>query len=96
MISTASRSISLRTSCDGHGSPKMCSFSASPVPTPKKNRPGSIVADVAAACAITAGWMRTVGQVTAVPTGTRSVTCAIAPMTDQTNALCPCASVHGW
>jgi hypothetical protein len=74
----------------------MCSFSASPVPTPRKKRPGSITAAVAAAWAITAGWMRTVGHVTAVPTSIRSVTAAMPPMTPQTNGLCPCRCVHGW
>src|SRR5438445_468028 len=50
---------------------------------------------VAAACAITAGWIRTVGHVTAVVTGS-SHTCEIAPIVDQTNALWPCSSFHGW
>jgi hypothetical protein len=74
----------------------MCSFSASPVPTPRKNRPGIMAAVVAAACAITAGWMRTVGQVTAVPTSIRSVAAAIAPSAVHTNGLWPCRCVHGW
>ena len=39
------------------------------MPTPRVNRPCVITAEVAAAWAITAGWMRTVGQVTAVVTG---------------------------
>ena len=43
-----------------------------------------------------AGWMRTVGQVTAVVTRIRSVAWAIAPITDQTNGLWPCSSFHGW
>src|SRR5438874_406667 len=47
----------------------MCSLSASPVPTPSTNRPSSMTALVAAACATTAGWSRVVGQVTAVITG---------------------------
>ena len=51
---------------------------------------------VAAACAITAGWMRTVGQVTPVVTGRTDVACASAPITDHTNALWPCWSFHGW
>ena len=50
---------------------------------------------VAAAWAMTAGWMRTVGQVTPVVTG-RSVASAIAPITDHTNALWPCSSFQGW
>jgi hypothetical protein len=33
----------------------MCSFNASPEPTPSTNRPSSWTAAVAAACAITAG-----------------------------------------
>jgi hypothetical protein len=39
--------------------------------------------------------MRTVGQVTAVVTGSL-VACDSAPMTDQTKALWPCSSFHGW
>ena len=34
-------------------------------------------------------------QVTAVVTG-RSQTCETAPIIDQTNGDCPCASFHGW
>src|ERR1700743_910880 len=37
MMSTASSSMSLRTSAAGHGSPVTCSFGASPVPTPRLN-----------------------------------------------------------
>ena len=51
---------------------------------------------VAAAWAMIAGCVRTVGQVTAVPTSTRSVTWAIPPSTDHTNGLWPCWRVHGW
>ena len=43
-----------------------------------------------------AGWMRIVGHVTAVVTFIRVVACAIAPIVDQTNALWPCSSFHGW
>ena len=68
MTSIDSSSISRRTSADGQASPKMCSFRASPDPTPSEKRPSSRTADVAAACAITAGWMRIVGQVTPVVT----------------------------
>ena len=50
---------------------------------------------VAAAWAMIAGWIRTVGQVTPVVTG-RSVASASAPITDHTNALWPCSSFHGW
>ncbi len=51
---------------------------------------------VAAACAMIAGWMRTVGQVTAVPMPMRSVACAIAPSTVHTKGLWPCVVVQGW
>ena len=51
---------------------------------------------MAAAWAITAGWMRIVGQVTAVVTCSRSVAVASAPMTDHTNGLWPCSSTQGW
>src|SRR6185437_1269531 len=95
MSSTASSSIARRTQTGGHTSPRMCSLSASPLPTPSTNRPLSCTAAVAAAWAMIAGWMRTVGQVTAVVTG--SVTASdSAPITDQTNGLWPCAPVHGW
>ena len=50
---------------------------------------------MAAAWAMIAGWMRTVGQVTPVVTG-RSVACESAPITDHTKALWPCSSFHGW
>ena len=50
---------------------------------------------MAAACATTAGCIRTVGQVTAVVTG-REQTWEIAPMTPQTKGLCPCSSFQGW
>ena len=69
--------------------------SASPVPTPSRNPPGDITAPVAAACATTAGCVRTVGQVTAVPTGSDTASDS-APITDHTNGLCPCSSFHGW
>ena len=71
-------------------------MSASPLPTPKLKRPGSIAALVAVAWASTAGWMRTVGQVTAVVTGIREVTWESAPITDQTNGDSPCSSFQGW
>lgn len=73
----------------------MCSFSASPVPTPSRKRPSVITALVAAACAVTTGCIRTVGQVTAVSMGSDTASDR-APITDHTNALCPCASFHGW
>ena len=65
------------------------------MPTPRVNPPRSITAEVAAACATIAGCVRTIGQVTAVVTGS-SVTWLIAPITDHTNGLCPCSSFHGW
>jgi hypothetical protein len=73
----------------------MCSFSASPVPTPSRKRPSVITALVAAACATTAGWIRTVGQVTAVSTG-RDTASDSAPITDHTNGLWPCSPFQGW
>ena len=45
---------------------------------------------------MTAGWMRIVGQVTAVVTFIPGAACAIAPIVDHTNGLCPCSSFHGW
>jgi hypothetical protein len=95
MTSTASSSMCSRTSAVGHRAPVMCSFRASPLPTPREKPPPSRHAEVAAAWATTAGCMRTVGQVTAVVTG-RSQTCEIAPITDHTNGLCPCSEFHGW
>ena len=65
------------------------------MPTPRVNLPSSWTAAVAAACAITAGWMRVVGQVTAVVTGSRQAW-ERAPIIPQTNGLCPCSSFHGW
>lgn len=73
----------------------MCSLRASPLPTPSRKRPSVITAVVAAAWAITAGCVRTVGQVTAVSTGSDTAS-ESAPSTDQTNGLWPCASFHGW
>ena len=37
-----------------------------------------------------------IGQVTPVPSTSRSVACAIPPIVLHTNALWPCASTHGW
>jgi hypothetical protein len=42
-----------------------------------------------------AGWIRVVGQVTAVVTGSDTAS-DNAPITDHTNGLWPWASVHGW
>jgi hypothetical protein len=68
----------------------MCSLSASPVPTPSTNRPSHCTEAVAVAVAwaTIAGWIRIVGQVTAVLIG-RDVTSDSAPITDHTNGLCP-------
>lgn len=49
------------------------------MPTPKKKRPGIIVAVVAAACATIAGCIRIKGQVTPLPTRIRSVDAKDAP-----------------
>ena len=65
------------------------------MPTPRTNRPPVITAAVAAAWATIAGWMRTVGQVTAVVMGSEHAS-ESAPITDQTNGLWPCSSFHGW
>lgn len=73
----------------------MLSLRASPVPTPSVKRPSSSSALVPAACAMIAGWIRTVGQVTAVVT-CRSQTWLIAPIMLQTSGLLPCSLFHGW
>lgn len=65
------------------------------MPTPRRKRPPVITAQVAAACATTAGWIRTVGHVTAVSMG-RETASESAPITDQTNGLWPWESFHGW
>ena len=96
ITATASESIAARPSQSGHRSPRTCSFRFSPVPTPRKNRPGIRLAAVAAAWAMMAGWIRIVGQVTPVPMVIRSVASAIAPRTPQTNGLWPCRSIQGW
>ena len=57
------------------------------MPTPRKNRPGSIAALVAAACATIAGCIRIIGHVTPVPIRSRSVCMAMPPSTDHTNGL---------
>jgi hypothetical protein len=96
MTSIASSSISRRTGVDGHWSPKTCSLSASPLPTPKKNRPGMRQPAVAAAWATRPGCMRTVGQVTPVPSRIRSVAVAMPPTTAHTKGLWPCSRIQGW
>jgi len=55
-----------------------------------------MAAVVAVACAMTAGWMRTVGQVTPVPTRSESVAVAMPPSVLQTNGELPCVVVQGW
>ena len=78
----ASSNISRRSSGEGHLAPSTCSFRFSPVPTPRKKRPGIRQATVAAACATIAGWMRIVGHVTPVPIRNTSVRSPIAPSTE--------------
>jgi hypothetical protein len=56
MTSIASRSISWRSSADGHPAPTTCSLSRSPAPSPRVNRPSLITPTVAAAWATIAGW----------------------------------------
>ncbi len=56
MTSTHSRSRAARIAFGGHGSPVMCSFDASPVPSATHSRPGNISHSVAAAWAMIAGW----------------------------------------
>ena len=56
MTSTHSRRRWLRISFRGHGSPVMCSFDASPVPSATHRRPGNMVLRVAEAWATMAGW----------------------------------------
>ena len=68
---------------------------ASPVPTPRRNRSGSMQAAVAGAWATMAEWTRNVGQVTAVVTGS-AVVGARPPMTHQTKGDWRWASIHGW
>ena len=96
MTSTASSSCAIRVGAGGQRSPKMCSLSASPVPTPHEKRPSKRLATVAVAWARMPGWMRMIGQVTPTVTSIDDVRSAIAPSTDQTNGECPCASIHGW
>jgi len=55
-----------------------------------------MAAEVAAAWATSVGCTRMVGQVTPVPTTSREVAWARAPITLHTSGLWPWASVHGW
>src|SRR5215218_647902 len=73
----------------------MCSFSASPAPSPSQKRPGYIASSVAAPWAIMAGWYRKPGGVTPVPKR-RLVVAPRAPSQDHTKALWPCSGVQGW
>ena len=66
------------------------------MPTPRKKRPSIMAAAVAAACATIAGWMRTVGHVTPVPSCSFEVASATPPMTHHTKGLWPCLSIQGW
>ena len=56
MTSTHSSSRALRSALEGHRSPVMCSFEASPVPSATQSRRGNIWHSDAAACATIAGW----------------------------------------
>ncbi len=55
MTSTDSSSRALRRGLGGHGSPVMCSFTASPLPRAAQNRPGNISSRVAIAWAVMTG-----------------------------------------
>src|SRR5215218_9203044 len=96
MMPMASSSISSRTSIEGHRSPRMCSLSASPLPSPSPNRPLNSCWVVAAAWAMIARGMRMFGQTTAVVTRSLLVARAIAPSTLHTNGLWPCSGSQGW
>ena len=63
---------------------------------PSRNRPGMRVAVVAAAWAMIAGCVRTVGHVTAVTHPIVLVAAARPPSTAHTNGLWPCSSFQGW
>ena len=56
MMSTHSRSRSVRSAFGGQPSPVMCSLDASPVPSAIHSRSGNISHSVAAAWAMIAGW----------------------------------------
>lgn len=64
-------------------------------PEAEANRPGIIMAAVAAAWAMIPGWIRIVGQVTPVTSRRSAVTCEMPPITPQANGLCPCLLVQG-
>ena len=73
----------------------MCSFRASPLPSPSQCRPGYIAASVAEAWAMIAGCIRKLGQATPGPTSP-VVRSPMAVITFQTNAALPCWGTHGW
>src|SRR6202041_1779183 len=76
--------------------PVAISFSASPVPTPKKIRSGYRQAMVAKACATTAGLYRNVGVSTEVPNVIRLVRSPTAVIQASENGACPPSCRHGW
>ena len=84
-----------RASIAGQPAPTTCSLRFSPLPRPRVNRPSDNRSRVAAFWATTAGWYRSVGQVTYVASPTRSVAWATAPSTLQAYGACPCALSHG-
>ena len=63
---------------------------------PEREAPPSSTAEVATPCAMIAGWMRMVGQVTAVVSLICVVAWESAPIVDHTKLLCPCSSFQGW
>jgi hypothetical protein len=79
MMSSASSMRAIWSSVEGQSSPTGTSLSASPEPIPRYGRPGYMRSNVIHAWAISAGWKRAPGGVTAVPNGTLSVACAAAP-----------------
>ena len=95
MSSTASNMRSERSPASGQYRPIMCSFRASPEPSPSQVRPGYMASRVAAACATIAGWKRKLGQVTPGPRSPR-VRSPMAVSTFHTNDASPCAGTHGW
>ena len=97
MTCTASSSMSRRMSVSGQPSPRMCSLRFSPLPTPKRNRPSRSSDAVAVAWARTAGWMRTVGHVTAGGDGDRRVGRRRWHRSRPTRTgEWPCSSTQGW
>ncbi len=68
----------------------------SPVPTPRKTRPGARFAMVANACASTDGWKRIVGVETLVPSRARVVVAASAPSHGSAAGAWPPVWRNGW